>query len=83
MAGITRKVHLVTGFEWGPIDKFAPDLGLRQEADDGGGTPVEPPALCFRDPDGETHVYVFSDDGRKKLIAALTGGIMVVPGGKR
>lgn len=78
MAGITRKVHMVSNVEWGPIDRFAADLGIRNQPENG-GDPEQPKALCFADPDGETHVYIFNEDGRKALIRQLTGGL-VVPG---
>lgn len=35
--------------------------------------------LAFSDPDGETHTYVFTDDGKQNLISKLTGGL-VIPG---
>lgn len=78
MAGLIRKVHMVSNIEWGPIDRFAPDLGIRTEPTNG-GEPETPKALCFRDPDAETHVYIFSEEGRVALIRQLTGGL-VVPG---
>jgi hypothetical protein len=81
MAGLTRKVHLVSQFEYGSIDKVAPELGIRQQADGNGDKQVAPDALWFTDPDGETHVFVFSEDGRKALIAKLTGGL-VIPRGR-
>jgi hypothetical protein len=76
MAGLERKVHMVSGVEWGPIDKFAPDLGIRTTPENG-GDPEVPKALCFADPDGERHVYVFSEEGRLGLIKQLTGGLVV------
>ena len=78
MAGLTRKIHMVSGIEWGSIDRFAPDLGIRNESENG-GEPETPKALCFTDPDGEKHVYLFSEEGRVALIRQLTGGL-VVPG---
>lgn len=79
MAGLTRTVHPRSSCDWGPVDKFAPDLHIRGDQN---GEPTIPPALCMLDPDGEMHVFVFSEEGRKALIGKLTGGIMVVPGGK-
>lgn len=80
MAGLTRKVHMVSTVDYGSIDKFAPDLGVRGEQPNG-GEPITPTALCFRDPDGETHVYVFSEEGWQALLKQLTGGL-VIPGGR-
>ena len=81
MAGITRKVHLKTAFDYGSIDKFAPDMQCRVPPENGGGVPVTPNAICFCDPDGETHVFILDEDGRKALISKLCGGVIV--GGAR
>lgn len=80
MAGITRKVHMVTSVEWGPVDRFAPDLGIRLETENG-GEPEAPKALRFLDPDGEAHVFMFDESGRQALIKQLTGGLIVPKGG--
>ncbi len=29
------------------------------------------------DPDGETHIYVFTEDGKQVLLRELTGGVIV------
>jgi hypothetical protein len=79
MAGFTRKVHMVSKFEYGSIDQVAPDLGIRQQAGDNGGQ-VTPKALWFTDPDGECHVFVFSEEGRQALVRKLTGGLVVPKG---
>lgn len=77
MASITRHVHLFSEFDFGPIDRFAADLGVRgKPAEEGGEKPV-PNAIAFRDPDGETHVYVLSDEGRAELTKCLSGGIII------
>jgi hypothetical protein len=81
MAGITRKVHMQSNYAFDSIDSFAPYLGIRQPPDGNGGEPVAPKALAFTDPDGETHVYVFSEEGRQGLIRALTGGIEIAKPG--
>lgn len=80
MAGITRKVHMVSQVEWGPVDRYAADLGIRTEPENG-GEPEVPKALRFLDPDGEAHIYLFSDEGRQLLIRQLTGGLIVPKGG--
>ena len=80
MASITRHVHLKTAFDFGPIDKFCPDLQVREPATNG-GEPAIPNAICFVDPDGETHIFRLGEEHRRALIGKLTGGVMVVPGG--
>lgn len=80
MAGIVTKVHARFAIAVGPVDRYVPPtMQIRQEPDDGGGKPAVPQAVAFQDPDGETHVYVLSDETRRGLIAKLTGGIMVPP----
>lgn len=81
MAGLSRKVHMVADFDFGPIDRYAPDLGIRVTGTNG-DEPEQPKALRFQDPDGEVHIYLFSDEGRRELVRKLTGGL-VVPGGGR
>lgn len=77
MASIARHVHPFAEFDFGPIDRFAPDLGMRgKPAEEGGEAPI-PNAVAFRDPDGETHVYVISDEGRTALMKCLSGGIII------
>lgn len=80
MAGFVRKVHMVSKFEYGSIDQVAPDLGIRQQGEGNGGGQVAPKALWFTDPDGETNVFVFSEDGRQALVRKLTGGLVVPKG---
>lgn len=80
MAGITRRVHLVTNFEWKKFKHLVPDLTLTADTQNG-DEPEEPMALAFVDPDGETHIYLFTEVGRVNLIRKLTGGL-VVPGGR-
>jgi len=75
MAGITRTVHPQSNFFWRPLAEAAPDMNLQ------GGDPGNPPmALVFVDPDVETHVFVFGEDGRQALLKALTGGV-IIPNG--
>lgn len=79
MAGIVRKVHMVTSVEWGPVDRFAADLTIRTQPENG-GEPEAPKALRFLDPDGEAHVFLFDEDGRQALIKQLTGGLVIPKG---
>jgi hypothetical protein len=83
MAGITRTVHPSSTFAWKPLDQMIPDMHFGPPpGSNGDAAHADPPmGLAFIDPDGETHVFVFNEDGRKKLLEALTGGI-VLPGGK-
>jgi hypothetical protein len=80
MAGLSRKVHMQSQFDYGSIDRVAPDLGIRQQADGNGGGQVTPNALWFMDQDGECHVFVFSEEARQTLIKKLTGGLVVPKG---
>jgi hypothetical protein len=80
MAGFTRKVHMTSQFDYGSIDRVAPDLAIRGPAQGNGGGQVTPDALWFADPDGEVHVYVFSEEARQALIRKLTGGLVVPKG---
>jgi hypothetical protein len=79
MAGFVRKVHMESTVEWGPIDRFAPDLEVRVTVE-AGAEPVQPMALRFLDHDGEAHVYAFSEEGKAALLKTLTGGV-IVPNG--
>lgn len=83
MAGLTRKVHPVANFVWKKASEAIPDVQLQlqppPELGQGNGAALaEPMCLVFVDPqDGETHVYLFAEEGRKKLIETLTGGIVI------
>jgi hypothetical protein len=78
MAGITRTIHPVSNFVWAPLAKIAPDMQLSPAPGGNGHSPDDPPqGLLFVDPDGETHIFVFGEEGRQKLLAALTGGIVL------
>lgn len=82
MTSVSRHVHVQSTMAFGSIDRIAPDLGLRFEGEATNGSPPEhvtPNALWFTDPDGETHVYPLTEDGRKSLVQMLTGGV-VLPG---
>ena len=82
MGSISRHVHLQSAFAWKRLSEVAPDLQITMAPEgNGNGGPSEPMALVMIDPDGETHVYPFSEVARKKLIAELSGGIVIAPGG--
>lgn len=73
MAELNVGVHVQYAIDFGPVRRFVPPQA-------GGGVPVEPLALSFLDPTGEMHVYVVSENAKKQLIAALTGGIVIAGG---
>lgn len=75
MASVTRSVHPQSGVLWGPLAQIAPDVGIKFDGDE------EPMALAFVDPDNETHIFLFTEDGRKGLVKQLTGGIIVAGNG--
>jgi len=77
VAAISRHVHPQTSFDWVDADKAAPDLGLRFT--DAHDEQYEPKCLVFTDPDGERHVYPFTDQARVALVKQLTGGV-ILPG---
>jgi hypothetical protein len=72
MAGFTRKLHPVSTFAWGKLRAFVPDMTFDTGADED-----EPMALMLLDPDQEQHIFVFNEEGRQKLLAALTGGFVI------
>ena len=79
MAGLSRTIHPASRHNFGPLATIAPDVSLRlpAAADGNGGGPEEPQALAFTDPDGETHVYLFDEAGKQRLVQTLTGGIII------
>lgn len=82
MAGMKIGVHHQFGSDFGPVSRFVPPtLQVQENADSGGGKPTEPKALVFLDPaDGETHVYVLSEQMRVQIVRMLTGGVVVAGG---
>lgn len=80
VAGLNRSIHPVANIAWAPLSQIAPDVGIHSTPaiENGDGKPEEPMALAFTDPqDGETHVYVFTQQGKENLMRTLTGGIIV------
>lgn len=69
---ISRVIHPTARFRVAKLSELAPDArasGVEGDAD--------PTVIGFQDEDGETHIYVLSDDARKKLASDLTGGVIV------
>lgn len=76
MASLSRHVHPKSSSRWARLSEIVPDMKIEfMPTSDNGGEVEEPMGLAFTDPDGETHVYVFSEEGRKDLVANLTGGV--------
>jgi hypothetical protein len=82
MAGITRTIHPQSSVRYAPISQIAPDVQMRANVTPENGAGEEVQALAFIDPDGETHIYPLSEEGKQALLKQLTGGI-VVPGLKQ
>ena len=76
MSASKRFIHPGADFHWQPLAKLIPDVGVQMAPGANGGEPEVPMGLMFVDNDDqETHVYLFSEAGRKALVAALTGGV--------
>lgn len=81
MASISTHIHPQADMAFEKMSKLAPQLQI------GGLGPTGEPVtsddimgLKFTDPDGETHIYILSDDGKAGLIATLTGGVHIATG---
>jgi hypothetical protein len=75
LARMVRTIHPAASFFWRPLAEIAPDLQIAAI------DPADPPmGLLMLDQDGSIEVYVFNEDGRKKLVEALTGGV-ILPNG--
>jgi hypothetical protein len=72
MAGANIRIHPEANIRWGNFKDLAGDLIQARSADDS-----EVFGLAMTDPDGETHVYIFSEEGRQNLMQQLTGGIVI------
>ncbi len=80
MAAISVHIHPYSNIRWGKYADLAGDIvriGLPDAAVGNGAPPGEPLALAMTDPDGETHIYVFTEDGKQVLLRELTGGVIV------
>lgn len=72
MSSLRRSVHTATEVRWLPLEHAAPDLLPSGEGSE------SLMALVLVDPDDkETHIYVFTEEGRRQLLEILTGGIVV------
>jgi hypothetical protein len=71
----TIHVHPRAKFQWGEGDELAPGFGIDARDADGAKVPVY--AVKFSDPDGEEHVFLFSEDGKERFVAAATGGVIL------
>lgn len=78
MSGLRRTVHAAANFDWKPLKHLAPDVAVQQQAPVNGSEPAEPMGLAFVDvDDGETHIYLFTEEGKANLIRQLTGGVIL------
>lgn len=83
MAGATLKVHLVSEMAFKPLEELVGFLAEDAVAMVGPGEDGQPQklyGLAMNDPDGEAHIYVFSDAGKQRLIGKLTGGLVIPTG---
>jgi hypothetical protein len=64
---ISRHLYPSAAFEYGPASKLCPGIGI-ETADEG-----EAMVLVFQLPDQTQHVFVLEEEGRKALVAKLTG----------
>jgi hypothetical protein len=79
MASINIHVHPHSNFAFAPLEELVGVLDIKETNvdDNGTGEPEPVKGLAFIDGDGEGHVYVLTERGRQKLIAQLSGGIVV------
>jgi hypothetical protein len=77
MAGFTRTVHPQANFEWRKLAELAPDVIITPNVPEAEQQAAEVMGLAFIDPDGETHIYVMTDEGKGNLIRKLTGGVVL------
>ncbi len=84
MASLSRHIHLQTNFFWRPLSEIAPDMKVQLPPSEGNGNgePTVPMALIFVDPDNETHVYVFDESDKQRLLTTLTGGVVIARPGQ-
>lgn len=83
MAAIGLHIHPQANIRWGKLEEIAGNIVTFHSTAPGTPEngqppePIEPHALAMTDPDGEVHVYVFTDEGKQALLSALTGGVIV------
>jgi hypothetical protein len=80
MAGLHRTVHPHANIAWAKLKQIAPDVGVQVKTVaelNGAASDPDLMGLSFTDPDGEQHIYIFTDEGRVNLIRQLTGGLVV------
>lgn len=70
-----RVLHTNANFQWGKAEDVCPDFAIDARAAD--GKPVDVYVVCFKDPDGEEHVFAFSGEGKEKFLAAGRGGVVL------
>lgn len=82
MAGLEITFHPSADITWAPLAELIGVLKIQVKAavdENGERAELELYGLAFTDPDGETHVYLFTDEGKRSLITQLTGGIHIAP----
>lgn len=79
MASIDLHVHAQSSFVFAPLEQLVGVLDVTDKEAEAanGGEPTTVKGLAFIDNDGEGHVYVLTENGRQKLIAQLTGGVVI------
>lgn len=78
MGSVGIHVHQESSFLYGPVEDMVGMFDIKVSATaENGGAPEQPKGLAFVDSDGESHVYILSESGRQKLVAQLTGGIVL------
>lgn len=67
-------LHPHASWKWGTVAEVAPEFSHIEFPPD-----LVVHALRIDDPDGESHVVLFSDEAKRKLISTAAGGV-VLPG---
>lgn len=78
---LKRFIHPKWAAQWKPMHELAPDVEVRELITNGNGAaPGTVMCLQLIHPDGETHIYPVSEEGRRALVELLTGGVILSPG---